>query len=114
MSLANRRWNAQRDANEPDIVDAIEAAGCQVWRELPVDLLVRVPRDPPGVLRTLEVKVLQGKRNPKVVLDKRKVAQAEFCRDTGTAYVTSAEQALEALGLASGGRVVVEICGVAK
>jgi hypothetical protein len=39
MSL--RRFNAKRDANEPEIVEALQAAGASVYRlDQPVDLLI--------------------------------------------------------------------------
>ncbi len=88
----------RRDLSEPDIVDALEKAGCKVYRALPVDLLVRVPRDPPGVLRTLECKTNERKDGT-AKLDKRQKEQAEFCALTGTPYVTTAEQALREVGL---------------
>jgi hypothetical protein len=98
----NRRYDAKRDANEPDIVDALEGIGCQVWRELPVDLLYRLPTDPPSVLRTMEVKEPLASGKPK--LDKRQVEQAEFCAETGTPYVTTPEQAVEIVNRARWGQ----------
>jgi hypothetical protein len=94
---ANRRWDARRDENEPEIVEALEAVGVLVYRELPCDLLVRRHSDPPGILRTLEVKVPKASGEAK--LDKRQKEQAKFVADTGTPYVTTAEQALQALGV---------------
>lgn len=91
---ANRRWDAKRDGNEASIVTALEAAGAVVYRQLPVDLLVRLPRDPAGVLRCLEVKMPGAS-----ITRKDRKDQQEFCATTGTAYVTSPEAALSALGL---------------
>lgn len=55
------RWNAKRDANEPAIVDALEAIGVTVHRlshpGLP-DLLTFHPRE--GI-RLVEVKTEQGR-----------------------------------------------------
>lgn len=43
MSL--NRYAKQRDKNEPEIIEAFEAAGCQVWPlDQPLDLLVFNPR----------------------------------------------------------------------
>jgi hypothetical protein len=54
------RQNPRRDANEPDIVQALEAVGAEVWRlsgtSLP-DLLVRFR----GVLYAGEVKTANGR-----------------------------------------------------
>jgi hypothetical protein len=94
-----RLYAKKRDASEPAIVEALEAAGCMVWKHLPADLLVRVPSDKPGVFRVLECKTPQGKRNPSLRLDKRQTEQAEFVAQTGTPYVTSDVEALQALGL---------------
>jgi Holliday junction resolvase len=33
------RYAKKRDKSEPEIVEALQAAGFKVWRELPVDLL---------------------------------------------------------------------------
>lgn len=89
------RHAAKSDANQPDIVKALRKAGWTVtvlrW---PVDLLC----DKHGVVRLLEVKEPTGKRAPKPRLDKRQVEQAEFCARTRTPYVTTAEEALRALG----------------
>ncbi len=95
----NRRYDAKRDANEPDIVDALKAAGCDVWRELPVDLLYRLPSDAPGVLRAMEVKVSMSEAKRKDRAD-----QAAFCEATGTPYVTTPEQAVEIVNRARWGQ----------
>jgi hypothetical protein len=95
---ANRRWDAKRDANEPDVIAALERAGCGVWRDLPVDLLIRVPGDPPGVLRCMEVKMPGANPGRK---DRKR--QHEFCIETGAQYVTTPEEALAAVGVDAGG-----------
>jgi len=92
------RYAAKRDQSEPAIVAALEKAGCKVWRNLPVDLLVRVPRDPPGVARLIECKTPKGK-DQSLKLRKDQEAQAEFIALTGTAYATNPTEALQALGL---------------
>ena len=94
-----RHYAKKRDASEPAIVEALTKAGCQVWKHLPADLLVRVPSDKPGIFRVLECKTPQGKRKPSLRLDKRQVEQAEFVASTGTPYVTTDIEALRALGL---------------
>jgi hypothetical protein len=96
---SNRRHDAKRDQSELPIVHALEQAGCKVYRKLPCDLLVRLPRDPPGVLRILEVKT--PTKAGKLRLNKSQAQQAKFVSDTGCPYVVNAEQALQALGLVS-------------
>lgn len=86
------RRAAKRDLVEPAIVEALQAAGWQVWRELPCDLLCFKA----GTWRTLEAKSPRNKRgDPKH--DKRQAKQDAFLALTGTPRVTSAEQALAAL-----------------
>ncbi len=92
----NRRYDARRDAAEKPIVEALEAAGCQVWRDLPCDLLVRVR----GRWELLEAKTPQP--NGKMRNRKDQQEQAEFCAANGVPYVTTPEQALRALGLIYG------------
>lgn len=94
----------RRDASETPIVEAIEKAGVQVYKKMPCDLLCRVPADPPGILRAIEIKTPQGKREPKVRLRKDQKDQAEFCAETGTPYVTTIAEAFKALDIQIGGR----------
>ena len=90
-------WSRHRvDASQAGIIEALESAGYEVYRQLPCDLLVR--KKSTGKLSLLEAKTPTGKRSPKARLDKRQAAQAEFCERTGTPYVTSAIEALRALG----------------
>jgi len=85
---------SRRDNAEAAIVDALERAGWEVWRELPCDLLVYKPSKG---FRTLETK--SNKRaDGTVVLRKEQTKQAGFCLRTNTAYVTTPEEALRALG----------------
>ncbi len=93
----------RRDENEPLIVEAIEAAGVKVYKEMRCDLICRKDGDPPGILRAIEIKVPQGKQG-KPKLDKRQQEQAEFCAETGTPYVTTIAEAFTALGITIGGR----------
>lgn len=89
-------WSRHRvDSSQAEIIAALEKAGYEVFRQLPVDLLVRKRSN--GSLALLECKTRTGKRVPKAKLDKRQVAQQEFCERTGTPYVTTAEEALQAL-----------------
>ena len=66
------RRAAKRDANEPDVIEALERAGCQVW---PIssaggpDLLVLTPQ---GRWLPLEVKNPAGRNRP----TRRQTAQA--------------------------------------
>lgn len=93
-----RRFNAKRDEAEPAIVEALEKAGWEVHRELPVDLLC-LKRDGDTVkVRLLEAKTARGKKKPKAILDKRQVKQNEFCERWNIDKPTSAFEALLACG----------------
>lgn len=86
------RRAAKRDQSEALIVEAIEAAGWRVWRELPTDLICF--KD--GTWKLLECKVANRKDGSyRVRTDQAK--QAAFCLETGTPYVTTPEAALLAL-----------------
>lgn len=89
-----RGYNAKRDHAEPAIVEALERAGWEVFRELPTDLLVYKPSKGWRVLETKTKRKADGS----AVLDKRQAKQAGFCLRTHTAYVTTPEEALRALG----------------
>jgi hypothetical protein len=91
----------RRDENEPVIVDAIEKAGIGVYKKMPCDLLCRVPTDPPGMLRAIEIKTPQGK-SQKLRLRKDQKDQAEFCSQTGVPYVTTIAEAFKALDIVIG------------
>ena len=71
------RYNARRDANEPEIVALFEAAGWSVYRlSKPLDLLVSTTQ---GVTFLVEVKTPKGKLKP---------SQADFIRTwPGKCYV---------------------------
>ena len=92
----NLRRDAKRDAAEPKVVDALEAAGYLVYRSLKTDLAVRRPYWEPGIFQLLEVKTPVNKRNGYRV-DKRQREQIEFLRKTGVKRVTTPEAALEAV-----------------
>ncbi len=90
MSL--NRYAKKRDTVEPGIVEALEAAGWQVFKELPCDLLTYRA----GIWRTLECKTPKNKRgDPRS--DTRQVKQREFLEATRTPIAVTAEQALAAL-----------------
>ena len=86
------RRAAKRDLAEPSVVEALEAAGYMVWRELPCDLLVFRA----GRFYCLEVKT--ATKSGKTPIRKDRAKQNSFCELTGTPRVTSAEMALRALG----------------
>ena len=93
-----RSHNAKRDASEPPIVEALEKAGWEVHRELPVDLLC-LKRDGDRVkVKLMEVKTAKGKRNPKAVLRKEQVKQNEFCERWAIPKPTTPMEALLAAG----------------
>lgn len=87
MSL--NRYDRKRDANEADIIDALERAGVQVWQlDRPCDLLtLRM-----GKWLPLEVKP------PNVGRRKSQAAQNRFLDLTGTPVVRTPMQALVAVG----------------
>ena len=81
------RYDAKRDANEPEIVEALEAVGAKVLRLDDVDLLVGY-RDR---LYMLEVKTATGRLNKK---------QAKFFREwAGHVWIVRTRiQALKIIG----------------
>ena len=92
--MSIKRWDARRDLSQPGIIQAIEAAGFQVWIiGWPVDLLVW--RADKGV-KLLEVKTptRSGKRRAR----SDQQAQDAFIALTGTPVVKTSEEALRALG----------------
>lgn len=98
--MSRNRYAQKRDTTEPAIVEALEKAGWQVWRELPVDLLCFRA----GVFKTLECKTPRNKKlDPRK--DKRRVKQDAFIAATGTARVTTPEAALAAVGAINQTRV---------
>jgi hypothetical protein len=107
-----RRFNAKRDESEPAIVEALEKAGFEVHRELPVDLLClkRVSAEQLRrsltmlgdgeylLVKLLEAKTAQGKRKPKARIDKRQEKQNAFCERWNVQKPTGAIEALLAVG----------------
>lgn len=93
-----RRFNAKRDEAEPAIVEALEKAGWEVHRELPVDLLCLKREGNYMRVKLLEAKTARGKKKPKAVLDKRQIKQNEFCERWQVDKPTSAMEALLAVG----------------
>jgi hypothetical protein len=86
------RRAAKRDQSEPGIVSALESAGWEVYRHLPVDLLAIKG----GVIRLLEAKT--PTKTGRIPKRKDQPKQNEFCERHGIPRVGTAEQALEALG----------------
>jgi hypothetical protein len=92
-----RRFNAKRDESEPAIVEALEKAGWEVHRELPVDLLC-LKRDGNTVkVRLLECKSPQGKAG-KARKRKDQPEQLAFCERWNVQKPTGAIEALLAVG----------------
>lgn len=89
------RRAAKRDANEPAIVDALEAAGAKVWRlSQPLDLLVGVHQR----FYVLEVK-REGERKPRKDRATQTETIAECQRKGLPVYVVrTPEEALQAIG----------------
>ena len=83
---AIRRHNAKRDFAEPDIVDALERAGCTVIRiDQPCDLIVHHP-SLKGLVALVEVKTGKAKLN-----DNQKALNVPFV------VIRDAEQAIKAV-----------------
>lgn len=80
------RRAAKRDQSEPEIVSALLAAGCKVWRELPCDLLIFSR----GRFYCAEIKTptKTGKRRAR----RDQEAQDRFIAETGTAGGTDARR----------------------
>ncbi len=87
--MALRRFNAKRDAVEPEIVKAFQSMGCAVRRlDQPCDLLVNVPWVP-MCDRTILVEVKSGKA-------KLNELQKQFIAEGWTVHIIrSAEEAIE-------------------
>lgn len=93
MSL--RRFAAKADRNQPEIVAALKAAGCDVmFVGKPVDLLVARA----GVNFLLEVKVPKGKGEPGGKLTPEQEVFFNNWRGQ-KAVVRTPEEALQAVGL---------------
>lgn len=69
---------SRRDAAEPAVVEALEKAGWEVHKKLPTDLLAIKHKDGKLVLKLVEVKTAQGKKNPKARIRKDQQEQNEF------------------------------------
>lgn len=92
-----RSHNAKRDESEPAIVEALEAAGWEVHRELPIDLLCLKQINGKFHVKLLECKTARGKRKPKAVIDKRQETQNAFCERWNISKPTNADEALLAV-----------------
>lgn len=89
------RYATKRDSSEPEIIDALEKVGAEVWPlDYPVDLLVRFR----GTWHLIECKTAYGKLKPKARVDKRQAAQLAFIETTATPVVTTPVEALKAIG----------------
>jgi hypothetical protein len=88
--MSYKRKQVKRDAAEPAIVDALQAAGCLVYRELLVDLLIHRPEWGAGWFRCQEVKT---PGEPKHARNRCK-GQDEFIAATGTPIVKTEYEAL--------------------
>jgi hypothetical protein len=90
---------SRRDSVEPSIVEALEKAGWEVYKELPVDLLLlKRAKDGRTQVKLLEAKTAQGKRDPKARVRKEQVTQNEFCSRWGIPKPTNPIEALIAVG----------------
>lgn len=88
MPAKNQRQDARRDANEPEIVDALEAEGYPVERiGNPGDLLIWNPASRHWIV--LEVKMPDGRLTPK------QKDYREENPDIDIPIVTTGEQAIQ-------------------
>jgi hypothetical protein len=94
--VTHRSYNGKRDKAEPAIVEALQAAGYDVFRQMRVDLAVRKSYWEPGVVMLLEAKTPQGKKG-RIAIDKRQKAQIEFLAKTGVPRVSTPATALSAV-----------------
>ncbi len=90
----NKRFDAKRDKSELPIVRALEAAGYQVFRDLPVDLMLRRSYWEPGVFLALENKTPQKRGGIRKRKDQPK--QQAVLRECGIPVVTTPAAAVEA------------------
>lgn len=82
------RFAARRDANEPEIVAALERCGVQVWRlNEPCDLLTLFR----GRWLPMEIKTRTGRTQ------RAQERQAEFLASSGCPVVRSPQEAIEAV-----------------
>jgi hypothetical protein len=91
------RRAAKRDVSEPAIVEALERAGWEVHRELPVDLLCLKRAGNVVKVRLLECKSPQGKSG-KARKRKDQPEQVAFCERWEIEKPTNAQEALLAVG----------------
>lgn len=94
--MSYNRYARRKDTSHDEIVSALRGAGWSVYEiGRPVDVLCW--KAAKG-FRCLEIKTARGKRDPKAVIDKRRIEQNDFISKTGTPRVTSAQEALLAVG----------------
>lgn len=89
----------RRDLSEPAIVEALQKAGWEVHKELPVDLLL-LKRTEGGRIRMvlMDAKTARGKKAPKARIDKRQEKQNAFVERWDIPKPTCPEEALKAAG----------------
>ena len=93
------RRAAKKDNAQSEIVKGLRAAGYSVTvlnQEGIPDLMVAERYWPAGMFKLLETKSKRNK-DGSITLDKRQEKQIEFCRAHGVPYVTTLQEALEAL-----------------
>jgi len=96
--LSLNRFAKRRDKSEPPIIQALEAAGFEVWPlDKPCDLAVRKSTWPGGLVQLLECKTIHEDRK-RIKVNKDQVGQRNFLQTTGTPIVTTPIEALRAVG----------------
>ncbi len=86
---SNKRWDAKRDANEAEIVRALESAYCSVMKIDDLDLLVGFN----GINFILEVKTHDGR------VSKGQAELIRSWRGRKPTVVRSVQEAFQAVGL---------------
>jgi len=91
--LSIKRWATRKDAVQKDIIQALEAAHCEVWViEQPIDLLTLYR----GRWLPLECKTPQ--KNGRARRRADQAEQAELIQRTAIPVVTTPMEALRAIG----------------
>lgn len=91
--MSIKRWATRKDAVQKEIIQALEAAGCEVWViEKPVDLLTNFR----GQWMPLECKTPQ--KNGKARKRNDQTEQAELIQRTAIPLVTTPMEAFRAIG----------------
>jgi hypothetical protein len=98
-TMSMPKYNRRPDTSQADIVKGLRAAGYGVEIQgKPVDLRIW-HHGRWGLNRFVEIetKTLYGKRVPKIILDPRQKAQADYCATHGVPYCATLDEAMSYL-----------------